>query len=79
MISEAQVGSAQAALLPPATPTRAAADGTQRRDHRRRLPIAWVLTVGFGGLVALAVASVLFVGALSNVVNTFTLFHQSGT
>ena len=79
MTSAAQTGSAQAALLPPAAPTRAAADSTQRRDHRLRLPIAWVLIVGFGGLVALAVARVLFVGALSNVQNTFTLLHQSGT
>ena len=79
MTSEAHTGSAQAALLPAAAPTRAAADSTQRRDRRLRLPIAWVLIVGFGGLVALAVASVLFIGASSNVKNTFTLLHQSGT
>ena len=44
---------------------------------RRRLPIAAVLMVGFGGLVAVAVASVLYLGLVSAGRNTFELIHDA--
>ena len=44
---------------------------------RRRLPIAAVLVVGFGGLVAVAVASVLYLGLVSAGRNTFELIHDA--
>ena len=44
---------------------------------RRRLPIAAVLIVGFGGLVAVAVASVLYLGLAGAGRNTFELVHDA--
>lgn len=43
-------------------------------DRRRwRLPIAWVLTLGFGGLMLLAVASVFWLGIQTSGRNTYSL------
>ncbi len=42
-----------------------------------RLPIAILLVAGFGGLVALAVASVLYLGLVSAGRNTFELMHDA--
>ena len=42
-----------------------------------RLPIATLLVAGFGGLVALAVASVLYLGLVSAGRNTFELMHDA--
>ena len=47
------------------------------RRGRLRVPIAWVLVVGFGGLVLAAATSVLLVSATSNYRNTFALLEGS--
>lgn len=51
-------------------------DRAPRRRRRLRLPIAAVLTAGFGGLMLAAVAAVLALGLLSAGRNTFALLND---
>lgn len=56
-------------IIPPSLPLSDAA----AKRRRLRLPIAWVLSLGFGGLMLSAVASVLWLGIQTSGRNTYSL------